>query len=420
MQVILMFTTLQFNNFCNMKYILSSIFMLLTAFSFAQPVKLGIEGGSGVKGERLVDFSGVIADVNAANAYFLKSGKDIIALDIVVDENGKRSLVGVIDFKPGMSTSYVLNSVAAGSKKAPVVAKRTQAELWTKVTGKMKNGFYVGGGNFYRFDSIRVPDNFKDHAYFIKYEGPGWESDKVGYRMYLDQRNAVDVFGKCVNTPVLQEVGVDGYESYHHLSDWGMDVLKVGKALGVGSIARLNADNQAVRVEKTDSVFCRVIDGNLQARVITDYYGYEHEGEKVNLRSVMSINAGSRMTLEELYFSAPVDRVCTGIIADKKAESFVMKSRNGKWTCLATWGAQSLNSDNLGLAVIASSAQNPRIENDKLNNLMIFDVKDSVLKYYFLSAWELEPNGIKTLEQFKAYLQHELDALESPVNVVKQ
>jgi hypothetical protein len=403
-----------------MRFLVVSCFSFLFAASFAQPVTISIGGASVPAGERLVNLGNVVDNIDINKTYFLKAGKSKIALDIVTDENNRRSLAGVVNFQPGMPANYELHSVKPGTKNAPVAVKRTQAELWTKVTGKMKNGFYVGGGNFYRFDSIRVPDNFKDHAYFIKYEGPGWESDKVGYRMYLDQRNAVDVFGKRVATPVLQDVGVDGYETYHHLQDWGMDVLKVGKALGVGSIARMNAENQAVRVEKTDSVFCRVIDGNLQSRVITDYYGYEHEGEKVNLRSVKTIEAASRMTLEELHFSSPVDRVCTGIIADKKAQSFVMKSSDGKWTCLATWGPQSLNNDNLGLAILASSAQNPRIENDKLNNLMVFDVTAKELKYYFLSAWELEPSGIKTLEQFKEYLQKELDVLASPVKVVKQ
>ena len=32
---------------------------------------------------------------------------------------------------------------------------------------------------------------------------------------------------------VLQDVGQDGYDSYHEMADWGMDVLKVGDAAGV-------------------------------------------------------------------------------------------------------------------------------------------------------------------------------------------
>ncbi len=367
--------------------------------------------------ERLVRFDSILDKPDNQHVYYLQKGKTKQALEVVSDEKGQLSLVGVVQLQPNENADYTLVTTSTGARNLPVLTKRTQAELWTKVTGKMKDGFYVGGGNFQQFDSIRVPDGFKDHAYFIKYEGTGWESDRVGYRMYLDWRNAVDVFGKRVSRPVLQEVGVDGYESYHHLGEWGMDVMKVGKALGIGSIARLNADQQAVRVEKTDSVFCRVIDGNLQSRVVTRYHGYAHEGEKVNLISVKTINAGSRMTLEELHFSAPVGQVCTGIIMDKKAESFALTSRNGTWKCLATWGDQSLNQDNLGLALLAPASQDPRMATDKLNHLMVFDTKESYFKYYFLAAWQLEPNGIQTLEAFKAYLQTELDALENPVRI---
>ena len=395
------------------------LFLMLVSSTglYAQKNSINMFNPLQVPVERLVYFNDIVAKPDVHLRYYLKRGSEKLPLEVIADEKGDALLVGVVKLKGQENAAFSLVTTSASDRHLPALEKRTQAELWTKVTGKMKDGFYVGGGNFYRFDSIRVPDNFKDHAYFIKYEGPGWESDKVGYRMYLDWRNAVDVFGKKVNTPVLQNVGVDGYETYHHMGDWGMDVMKVGKALGIGSIARLNREQQAVRVEKTDSVFCRVIDGNLQSRVVTRYYGYAHEGEKVNLTSVKSIDAASRMTLEELHFSAPVERVCTGIITDKKADSFTLTSRDGKWKCLATWGAQSLNSDNLGLAVIAPSNLSPRMAADKLNHLMVFDVKSDYFQYYFLAAWQLEPNGIQSLEAFKNYLQLELDALENPVRI---
>ena len=395
------------------------LFLMLVSSTglYAQKNSINMFNPLQVPVERLVYFNDIVAKPDVHLRYYLKRGSEKLPLEVIADEKGDALLVGVVKLKGQENAAFSLVTTTASDRHLPALEKRTQAELWTKVTGKMKDGFYVGGGNFYRFDSIRVPDNFKDHAYFIKYEGPGWESDKVGYRMYLDWRNAVDVFGKKVNTPVLQNVGVDGYETYHHMCDWGMDLMKVGKALGIGSIARLNREQQAVRVEKTDSVFCRVIDGNLQSRVVTRYYGYAHEGEKVNLTSVKAIDAGSRMTLEELHFSTPVERVCTGIITDKKADSFTLTSRDGQWKCLATWGAQSLNSDNLGLAVIAPSNLSPRMAADKLNHLMVFDVKSDYFQYYFLAAWQLEPNGIQSLEAFKNYLQLELDALENPVRI---
>jgi hypothetical protein len=73
--------------------------------------------------------------------------------------------------------------------------KRTQAEISVKTGGHFENRKYIGG-DFENVNYLRVPDEHTDHSYYIRYEGPGWESDLVGYRFYLDWRNATDVFGK--------------------------------------------------------------------------------------------------------------------------------------------------------------------------------------------------------------------------------
>lgn len=295
---------------------------------------------------------------------------------------------------------------------------KTRAELWYKTTGKFNEGRYVGGGNFSKFDSLRVPDGFTDHAYFIKYEGPGWESNKVGYRLYLDWRNAVDVFGNRVGEPVLQGIGLDGYESYHHLQDWGMDVLKVGSSLGVGSNGWWNGE-KAVRVEKTDSVKCRILaSGTIRSQVQIWYDGWQLDQQKVNMVSVKSIDAESRMTLEHLTFDRPIKDICTGIRKDSEAELISFKSAKGQWECLATWGKQSLNNDNLGLAIIYRTDQEPLLTEDKDNHVVVFQKALEKVDYYFLAAWELEKEGVKNKEQFTDYLNQKLDQLENPVTVI--
>ena len=62
-----------------------------------------------------------------------------------------------------------------------------------------------------------MPDEHTEiHLFSVGIKGPGWESDKVGYRFYLDWRNAADIFGKKVDTLVLQDVGQDGLIRSHH------------------------------------------------------------------------------------------------------------------------------------------------------------------------------------------------------------
>lgn len=83
---------------------------------------------------------------------------------------------------------------------------------------------------------------------FQKYQtdGPTWENDKVGFRHYLDGRNAKDVFGKKTSEITPENVGLntDGAveDNYHTMEDWGRDVFPVGNSVGLGGYALLIND----------------------------------------------------------------------------------------------------------------------------------------------------------------------------------
>ncbi|MBX2971109.1 MAG: DUF4861 domain-containing protein [Cyclobacteriaceae bacterium] len=294
--------------------------------------------------------------------------------------------------------------------------KRTQAELSHKVGGEWKEREYIGG-EFKNVDYLRVPPEHKDHSWFIRYEGPGWESDKVGYRFYLDQRNAVDVFGKTTSEPSLQKAGLDGFDSYHEMQEWGMDVLKVAKSLGVGSIGYFNGTN-AVRVEVTDSVECKIVEnGNLFSSVRTNYYGWNTGNAKTDVSSRLSIHAGTRLTLNKLDLSAEVDNICSGLINDAKGKLFTKAPTGQQFGYIATYGKQSLNDDNLGIAVLFSNSDFIEFTQDQFSHIVKLKPAGGKLAYYFLAAWEGEPGGIKTEEEFLTYLDQVTKELANPVQV---
>src|SRR5699024_10733179 len=111
------------------------------------------------------------------------------------NEKDQRGIAFVIDeLAANADITYTIRFNKEG-EQTHNYKKRTQAELSIKKGGKFENREYIGG-KFENVDSLRVPDEHTDHSWFIRYEGPGWESDKVGYRFYLDWRNATDVFGK--------------------------------------------------------------------------------------------------------------------------------------------------------------------------------------------------------------------------------
>jgi hypothetical protein len=288
--------------------------------------------------------------------------------------------------------------------------RRTQAEISIKTGGEWLDQIYQGGV-FENIDFLRVPDELTDHSFFIRYEGPGWESDLVGYRFYLDWRNAIDIFGKKVDTMVLQEVGQDGYDSYHEMSDWGVDVLQVGESLGMGSIGYWHGD-KAERVAVTDSIYCEITySGIVESKITTTYFGWQAGDDKTDLISQLSIQAGSRLTMHQLEISAEMDNLCTGIVKHPDAEILHPESVTDGWTWLANYGKQTLQEDLLGMAIIYRQDDLIKLADDELNHVVILKPSNHKLTYYFLAAWGQEPGGIKSKEEFIGYLDEQVEIL---------
>lgn len=295
--------------------------------------------------------------------------------------------------------------------------KRTYAELSHKIGGEFEGNKYVGGYSWVKPNHITLPGTFRDHSYYIKYEGPGWENDKVAFRFYLDNRNAIDVYGKKTPGIVLPGVGIDGYDNYHQMSDWGMDNLKVGKALGIGSIAIWDGE-KAARVEKRDSTTCSIVaDGKLRSQVKTLYHGWNANGEKCNLQSLISLDAGSRASKMELLVDKEIDNLSTGVIKMKNTEYIVSNEPNSEWSYIATFGEQSLNKDMQGLVIFAKTNQIKQITEDNLNYVVVLQPEQGYAEYYFMPTWELDPEPVPDKETLIVKIDEVLDRLNNPISV---
>ncbi|GAB3821977.1 hypothetical protein GCM10028895_25250 [Pontibacter rugosus] len=281
--------------------------------------------------------------------------------------------------------------------------KRTQAELSHKVGGRFENRKYIGGASFENVDSLRVPDEVTDHSYYIRYEGPGWESDKVGYRFYLDWRNGTDVFGKTTKDMVLQQVGQDGYDSYHELQPWGMDVLKVGKSLGVGTLAMFH-NGQANRVAETDSMISVISEnGNVYSSILTNYYGWQVAGLTMDVQSQLGIHAGSRLTHHQVQATgANPDNLSTGLIKDKRSTLHTSKGSNDKWGYIATYGKQSLNGegDNLGIAVLFRPKDFITFSEDVNSHIVQLKPNQGQVEYFFWQPGSWSRKELKRKRRF--------------------
>lgn len=344
---------------------------------------------------------------------------DAVLPSQAVDSDGDSAPDGVlllVDLAPAESKTLTLVSEAGSPQEFP---KRTQAQISHKVGGQWRprekepNLQEYVGGSFQNVQRLTSPPQNTDHSFFIRYEGPGIESDKVGYRIYLDWRNGFDIFGKKVDRPVLQDVGLDGYESYHHMSDWGMDLLKVGESLGTGAFGFWNGKRVELVSKVREWEAAITNNGSSYSSFRIAYKGWQIHNKTVDLSADFSMTAGSRMVQTRLRLSDGLPNLAVGIVKHPGTEAVQGPTNitGQAYTYLGSWGKQSLNDDLLGMAVLFKKGALASQPTDPQNYVAVVTPSGSRFDYYFLAAWSGEPGGVKTKEEFVRYLDQETEKL---------
>lgn len=333
----------------------------------------------------------------------------------LIDRDGdgqKDSLFLAPDFAAGGSKELMIQP---GEPAAAV--QLTQAEISEKTGGQWQGSQYIGG-TFQNVQSLTTPPQYTDHSEFIRYEGPGIESDKVGYRIYLDWRNGFDIFGNKTGKPVLHQVGLDGYKSYHEPSAWGMDILKVGKSLGAGGFGYWNGEATELVSKLSGHTATIVENGPLYSALTIDYKNWQIAGKTLNVKAHLSMTAGSRLLQNRLTFDQPLDNLAIGIVklpdtpdSPIKVLTGTLESSGHTFTYLATYGKQSLDGANLGMALLFKRGKLKKLTSDAHSHVAVMDVSGQHLEYYFVGAWQHELNGIQNQQQFVEYLQQEVEKL---------
>ena len=334
------------------------------------------------------------------------------------NDGTKWSIIFVSDFRPNESKTFTVKYLENGELRKDY-KNRTYAELAMKFNSSYKDKKFTNEP-FQNYTKVVVPKSHTDHNALFKYEGPGWESEKVGYRYYIDWRNATDIFGKKVNDLVLHKVGTEDLvakdDSYHEMQEWGMDIFKVGSTLGIGSIGMMNADS-IYMVSKTDQVVCEIsFNGPILSEVNTNYMGWKVGDYKGDLNSKLSIIAGSRITNANLTISNNAKNITTGL-AKYEGTDFVASSVNGDWQYISLYGKQTLNDDNLGIVLFYKKSDLIEQGENKLNYYVKLKPNNDSVNYKFAAAWEKEFEGIKTREDFIQYINHEILKLNNPLNI---
>jgi rhamnogalacturonyl hydrolase YesR len=323
-------------------------------------------------------------------------------------------LVFLTDLAAASTHDYVIDRRDPGRK----FAARAQAEVSVKEGGQWQGQTYVGG-TFRNVPHVTAPPQYTDHSMYIRYEGPGIESDEVAYRVYLDWRNGFDIFGKTGPGLVLQDVGQDGYDSYHEMSGWGADILKVGESLGMGgygywdgvkAVLVSDVEKRAATIRSSGPVF---------SSLEIDYQGWNTGAGTVDLKSVLSMQAGSPLVDVELTLSEPLDRIAVGMVAHPGTELLMgdLDITGEAWSYMASFGRQTLFDDNLGMAVLFRQKDLVEQTRDDNSYVLVMRPRGTRLSYAFGALWSGAEDGVQTRAELEAFLADAIEMRTIPPRV---
>lgn len=264
-------------------------------------------------------------------------------------------------------------------------------------------------------------------------EGPAWENDKVGFRKYFDVRNANDIWGKVTSRMVLDEIGVNPDSIYHHFSaGWGMDILKVGKALGAGALAlQLPSGEKDTLVRFGTNVqqttYTQLANGPVRAVFVITYLNWRPlaKSHPVTVTEQISIWGGQYFYENKVTVkgASPKAKLVTGTIDFYNPDYDTLKTANTR--ALYTYGQQSENKDNLGLAVAVSKntfsgfGHTPAAGSGVLNTYIavmnIHSARPCVYRYY--AAWEKTNPLFNTKQGFTTFMQGEAEKMDKPLMI---
>ena len=358
------------------------------------------------------------------------NGKDTLASQ-VDDLDGDRhwdEIAFEVNFHPNETLALDVKYVNAD--RYPVFEKRTNLRL----------GIEQEDHTYKEVDHYEAPSYKEPFKIIAQGESVSWENDKMGFRTYFDCRNVKDLFGKRKPDLIIDKIHTPAIPDYHVLSDWGMDILHCGNSLGSGGLAMLENDS-LYRLGSTETyTYQKIAEGPVRSVFDLKYTGWHVNGQDLSAVERISVYPGKYWFQSDVTVSGFTGdkQLVTGIVTTKLTNEPQYFKANADYDVIATLDQQSLNEDELGMAVMLKADEVTKVgEASKINfyhlgyqtvpekefSNIISDTyyvaqhvtNDRPARHYFAAVWGLENSKWKELSEFKAYLSAEADKLSNPI-----
>ena len=262
------------------------------------------------------------------------------------------------------------------------------------------------------------------YTYNIQHHhGVDFESELNGIRIYFDERQTLDLYGKFKKQLELKETQFYT-DKDQKAKGYGDDVLWVGQTFGLGAFRGWNG-KEPTHVAPVKSRTQRIISyGPLRTIVEVIDKGWQADAAKAPLNMTLRYTqyAGHRDTDVEVFFNRPVADYLfsTGIINVKDSEAF--SDKKGLRAC---WGTDWPSSDTinfkretvgLGICIPMKYVRSEEPAN-KDNYAFVVGTTDDRLQYKVIYCSDNESFGYHSAKDWFEFLTEWKKEIEKPIEV---
>ena len=268
--------------------------------------------------------------------------------------------------------------------------------------------------------------------------GAQWESELVGFRVYMDHRQSIDIYGKPTPQLVLDKTNF--YSTREDIANGlGCDILFAGPSVGAGSF-RGYLNEQPTYVDSVEARGQRVIaSGPVRAIVEAWDKNWLYNGKTLQMRQRYTIYAGHRDVQVDIQLAGSAidnERFCTGVQKlEMDNEGYIPQalpsltggvgggSVGGGSSLVGSWGrnipdkaAEDLI-EGVGLGVCAPAAYLTSTKEDAYNYLTILHPVNGHITYHLAICALMEQGGFRDSKSWFRWLQQWQADLNQPCTI---
>lgn len=271
--------------------------------------------------------------------------------------------------------------------------------------------------------SLSAPEGV-DVFHLLHHHGADFESELVAYRVYFDERQTYDLYGKYNKQLELQTSQF--YPDDEQLAaGYGDDVLWAGQTVGLGALRGWDGQKPTMVSPVKSRGQRMVASGPVRTIVELTDEGWQLGGQTFNIRQNVIIYAGHRDCEVQVYQDAPVKEVqfATGVINLNDKMYSDHKGLVGDWGGNWPNGAKDSIAGKpkivVGLAVnVPEKYVISEPANQKDQFLYTLGMKGSDrLTYNMAFTCDKESFGFKDAKEWLAWMKQWKKELDNPVKV---